>query len=111
MSGVGTSVWEAVVTRPADGWFSVCAPEGEAWGTSSAFPNPEIDAGELDGQDFVSIAPLEGARVTRSEVTRATSSPICRRKVAPAFSTTLYGPCTKDSNLWFRLFSVTSTRT
>jgi hypothetical protein len=50
-----------------------------------------------------------GAGVARSDETRTSSAPMRNRKVVPAFSCTRYGPCTRDSSLWLRPTSVTST--
>jgi hypothetical protein len=50
-----------------------------------------------------------GAGVTRSDETHTSSAPIRNRNVVPAFSSTRYGPCTRDSSLWLRPTSVTST--
>ena len=40
-----------------------------------------------------------GPGVTRSDETRTSSAPMRNRKVVPAFSSTRYGPCTRDSSL------------
>jgi hypothetical protein len=66
--------------------------------------------GVLAGDDVVMVVG-RGAGITLSEETRTTSSPIWSRRVVPAFSTTIYGPSTRDSNLEFRPSSVTSTLT
>jgi hypothetical protein len=64
----------------------------------------------LAGDDAV-IVMGRGEGVTLLEETRTTSSPIWSRRVVPAFSTTTFGPSTRDYNLEFRPSSVTSTLT
>jgi hypothetical protein len=71
---------------------------GETGSVDVGFPSGGEDSSRL------------GAGVTRSDETRTSSAPMRNRKVAPVFYSSLYGPCTRDSSLWLRPTSVTSTR-